>query len=554
MSVIHRKKTKSMFPYKNLFAAILLGCLTVPAFAQKELEGDNVTVIKDFDARLLESNKLSVPPSLPPLDTNTQLQNYVVPPRPLTVQYDAPKLRPIGMKAGAKEEAYNGFAKAGAGAPKTFWGEFGYYFAAKEKFDGKVWFRHHSLDASKNIDNQRFSNNDFLLNGNYYINEQIAAEAKVAVSADRFHFYGYPHDSLHEYSRDRTLQKFNLVNVGGRVYNKERNSNDLNFSVAPQFYVLNDYYSNKESGFDLNMSATKWFAEKHALRLAIRTDMTKFHDTLTQRLNNIYLQPSFTFHSDIVKIKVGGNFASNRDVFSIFPDAELALRVFGDGIQIFAGANGDLRKNTYRTLSDYSPFVQIRETKLKNTRFDNYYAGVKGNLGWLDYSGQVNYSKASDLALFQTQYTSEDITRFHVMYDTVKISNIQGTIKFSPLKDLVLTGTLSQNFIMDPVREFKAWGLPKLEGNFGAVYTALDGKAILKGNLYTADGIWFLDSEGTARRSEVLLDLNVGGSYYFSKNIGAFLDINNILNNRRERWRDYPTVGLNFLAGITARF
>lgn len=302
------------------------------------------------------------------------------------------------------------------------------------------------------------------------------------------------------------------------------------------------------------MSATKWFAEKHALRLAIRTDMTKFHDTLTQRLNNIYLQPSFTFHSDIVKIKVGGNFASNRDVFSIFPDAELALRVFGDGIQIFAGANGDLRKNTYRSLSEYSPFVQIRETKLKNTRFDNYYAGVKGNLGWLDYSGQVNYSKASDLALFQTQYTSEDITRFHVMYDTVKISNIQGTIKFSPLKDLVLTGTLSQNFIMDPVREFKAWGLPKLEGNFGAVYTALDGKAILKSNLYVADGIWFLDSEGTARRSEVLLDLNVGGSYYFSKNIGAFLDINNILNNRRERWRDYPTVGLNFLAGLTARF
>jgi hypothetical protein len=86
------------------------------------------------------------------------------------------------------------------------------------------------------------------------------------------------------------------------------------------------------------------------------------------------------------------------------------------------------------------------------------------------------------------------------------------------------------------------------------VYTTLEGKAMLKSNLYVADGIWFLDSEGTARRGDVLLDLNVGGAYYFSKNIGAFLDINNLLNNRRERWRDYPTVGLNFLAGITARF
>ena len=543
-----------MSQYKFLFAALLIGLFAQAASAQKELEGDNVTVIKDFDARLLESNKLSVPPTLPPLDTNTQLQNYVVPPRPLAVQYEAPKLRPLGMKSVKKEDAYNGFAKAGAGAPKTFWGEFGYYFQSKEKFDGKVWFRHHSLDASKNIDNQRFANNDFLLNGNYYINDQIAAEAKVGVSADRVHFYGYPHDSLHEFSRERTLQKFNLVNVGARVYNKERNANDLNFSVAPTFYVLNDYYSNKETGFDLNLTATKWFAEKHPLRLTIRTDATKFTDTVSQRLNNIYLQPSFTFHSDVVKIKVGGNFASNRDVFSVFPDAEITLRVFGDGIQIFGGANGDLRKNTYRSMSEYSPFLQIRETKLRNTRFDNYYAGLKGNLGWLDYTGQVNYSKASDLALFQTQYTTEGITRFHALYDTVKISNIQGTIKLSPLKDLTLTGTLSQNFLMDPYNESKAWGLPKLEGNFGAVYSALEGKAILKSNLYLADGIWFKDAEGTARRSEVLIDLNVGGQYFFTKNIGAFLDINNLLNNRRERWKDYPTVGLNFLAGITARF
>ncbi|MCC6281079.1 MAG: hypothetical protein IT262_10790, partial [Saprospiraceae bacterium] len=456
-----------LFQYKSLFAALLLGMLSQAAFAQKELEGDNVTVIKDFDARLLESNKLSVPPSLPPLDTNTQLQNYVVPPRPLTLNYEAPKLRPIGMKAGKKEESFNGYAKAGAGVPKSFWGEVGYFFASKDKFDGKAWFRHHSMDASKNVDNQRFANNDFLLNGNYYINEQLAAEAKVGVSADRVHFYGYDHDSL-SFSKEGSRQNFNLVTVGGRLYNKERNETDLNFSVAPQVYVLNDYYSNKESGFDLNLSATKWFAEKHPLRLAIRTDMTKFTDSITQKLNNIYLQPSFTFHSDVVKIKIGGNFASNRDVFSVFPDAEITLRVFGDGIQIFGGANGDLRKNTYRSMSEYSPFLQIRETKLKNTRFDNYYAGVKGNLGWLDYTGQVNYSKASDLALFQTQYTSTGVTRFQALYDTVKISNIQGTIKFSPIKNLTVTGTLSQNFIMDPSNQSKAWGLPKLEGNFGA--------------------------------------------------------------------------------------
>ena len=69
-----------------------------------------------------------------------------------------------------------------------------------------------------------------------------------------------------------------------------------------------------------------------------------------------------------------------------------------------------------------------------------------------------------------------------------------------------------------------------------------------------ADRITFLNEEGDRVKSQALLDLSIGGSYYFTKNVGAFLDINNLLNNKRERWLDYPTVGLNFLAGIVARF
>jgi hypothetical protein len=40
----------------------------------------------------------------------------------------------------------------------------------------------------------------------------------------------------------------------------------------------------------------------------------------------------------------------------------------------------------------------------------------------------------------------------------------------------------------------------------------------------------------------------------FHKNFGAFVDLNNLANNKRERWYLYPQFGLNILAGITARF
>lgn len=546
------------FKPKYLLAALSVFSLAQAAFAQKDLEGDNVTVVKSFDAQLLEANKINVPPTLPPLDTTTQKQNYTVPPHPSNIKYDPPKLRPLGMKAAPREDAYNGYVKLGGGVPTSLYGEGGYFFKSDEKFDAKIWLKHHYLSADKAIENQKFQKTQGLVSSNIFLPNNLATQVNIGYTYDRVQFYGYDHDSL-EFSPERTRQDYKILDLSARLYNSQRTDSDLNFAVTPKFYLLNDFYSNKESHFELGLSATKWFNEKHALRVNIRPDLTKFEDTVEQKLNNIYLQPSFTLHFDALQFKIGGNFVNNRDEFSIFPDAELTLRVWGDGIQAFAGITGDLRKNTYRSLSEYNPFIQIRGSKLRNTRWDNYYGGVKGNFGWLEYNGQVGYSKASDLALHQTLFTSEGITRFQVVYDTVKIFNIQGTVKISPIKNLVVTGTLSQNVFDNETTgtsadELAVWGLPEIEGNFGAVYTMLEGKANLKASLHMADKIAFLDEPGNINKSKALVDLSLGGSYYFSKNVGVFLDLNNVLNNRRERWYRYPTVGMNFLGGIVARF
>ena len=546
-----------LFNHKYLLAAIAFLCLTQMAFAQKNLEGDNVTVVKAFDAQLLEANKINVPPTLPALDTNTQKQTYTVPPHPSNIKYDPPKLRPLGVKTAPKEDAYNGFVKLGGGVPASIYGEGGYYFKAAEKFDGKIWLKHHQLSADKAIENQKIRTTEALLSTNIFLPSNLAAQFSGGYTYDRVHFYGYDHDSL-DFTSEMTRQDYKILDLGARLFNSQRNDLDFNFAVSPKFYLLNDFYSNQETHFEMGLSATKWFNEKHALRVNIRPDLTRFEDTVEQKLNNIYLQPSFTLHFDFLQLKIGGNFVNNRDEFSIFPDAEVTLRVWGDGIQAFAGITGDLRKNTYRSLSEYNPFIQIRGTKLRNTRWDNYYGGVKGSFGWLEYNGQLGYSKASDLALHQSLFTPEGITRFRVVYDTVKIFNMQGTVKITPIKNLTVTGTLSQNVYDTQTapegNELAAWGLPEIEGNFGAVYSLLEGKAQLKTSLHMADRITFLNEEGDRVKSQALLDLSIGGSYYFTKNVGAFLDINNLLNNKRERWLDYPTVGLNFLAGIVARF
>ncbi len=533
---------------KAIFFFMTLALASVQA--QKDLPTETVEIIKDFEVRLLETEKLDMTPQLPPVSNEVKKQNYSVSPRPLNLKYEAPTLRPVSLKREKNEPSYKGYAKLGAGIPTAFYGEAGYAFGKKEVYDFRAWLRHHSAKAST-LENQQFMNNDANLGGTYFLNKNTAVDGNIGYSFDRFHYYGYDHDRFN-LSEQGTRQDYKLFSADARLYNSQRSDLDLNYYIQPKLYYLTDFFSNKETGFDMRMGATKWFKEKHPFTLVLRTDFTRFDDTVVFNLNNVYLQPSFTFHHDFFKLKVGGNFASNRDTWSVFPDAELTVRAMGDGLQIFAGAEGDLRKNTFRSLTEYCPWLVNDLENLYNTKYNNYYGGVKGDLGWLEYTAQAGYAISSQMALFQPVFT-RDYVQFTPVYDSVQAFNLQGTVKLVPMKNLTVTGTVS-NSVFETTRESKAWGIPSLEGNIGAVYQLLEGKARAKAELYFADGIHFRTESAQNARGKGLYDLNLGGTYQITKNIGAFLDLNNLLNNKRQRWHQYPMFGTNILGGVTIRF
>ena len=119
-----------------------------------------------------------------------------------------------------------------------------------------------------------------------------------------------------------------------------------------------------------------------------------------------------------------------------------------------------------------------------------------------------------------------------------------------------MIGTVNQNIYDTKLDNEKAWHLPATEISAQAIYTSADGK--LKGNaqLFLQDGVPTTTSPIPGRNDDLnaLFDLNVGGEYWFSKNFGAFLQLNNLLDNTRQRWYFYPTYGINVLGGISVRF
>ncbi len=526
--------------------------MSLPALAQPDdLPSEEIEVVKEFEAILEESEKLAVNPALPPVDSTSRKLVYDIPSKTLSLDYPPPKIRPIAMKGDAVTEAFKGYTKLGYGIPNSPYGELAYNHSDGDKLSVGGHIKHHSANYKK-LEHQRFAETFGKLDGTYFFDQGFAVDANLNYTNDEVHFYGYDH-TAESFEREPIRQIFKTFEFGTRFYNGERTNGDINYSAAFDFYRQTDNFAAGENNFDIELGATKWFKSKHPLNIKLITDFTIYEDTIKQELSNFYLQPNFTYHGEGFKIKLGANLTSNNDILRVFPDVEASYSIVGNKLGAFVGWNGDLQKNTMRSLSDYNPFIATySRLELRNTAYNNFYGGVRGTLQVVDYEATAGLKKADNLALFLND-NQEDSKRFFTLYDTVDIFYIKGSVKAKPISGLEVILTVGQNIYTTTVQA-KAWHLPSIEANASVRYTTLNDKLLLKGELFVENGVPFIDELGTVDNLNGLIDLSLGAEYRFSKNFGVFVDANNLASNNRQRWYRYPTYGLNILGGITARF
>ncbi len=514
-----------------------------------ELPSDQVEVVKNFEARLADAEKVDISPTLPNIDTSTQTLNYSVPPNLKSIDYEPPVLRPIAMKPDPLPEIYKMFGKVGYGLPNSPFVEISYDSGIQNNLDFGAWVKHHSANNKNQLENQRFGNTDLELDGTYYFDYGFAVQGIGDFSNRNVYYYGYDHTDTIFMDED-VKQTFTLFDIGGKFFNHTRTVGDLNYSTDINFYRQNDAFKSNEFGIILDAELTKYFAEKHPLTIQIKNDFSTFKDSTSQDLNNLSLIPSFTFQSNSFYGKAGVNLSHAKDTFHLFPNVELGYLIPATGITIFAGWDGGLIKNSFRRLSEYNPYI-VSEFDVKNTKLNNIYAGIKGQSGSLNYEARAGYKITENTALFLNDY-AKDGKRFNVIYDDVDIFNLHGEITYSPFANLNTFVLLDFN-ALEPETENKAWHLPIFELNVGANGKMFKEKFGVKAELYLASGVANKNENDSEEFLGALLDLSLGADYQFTKNFGVFLDVNNITDNKRERWYRYPSFGINFLGGIIVK-
>lgn len=463
------------------------------------------------------------------------------------LDFGEPQIRVRGLPSPKNEEInpQSFYLRAGFGTPMSPLAEISYHLSENERVEFGITYRHHSARSQSN-DLMRFSRHHATIQGAYFLEQGIGVGGELSYDWYGLRFFGTD-NSDSSFTENDLTQRFSRFSGKARVFNSVPNELGINYGLDFGLYALGDHFLSSELGIDLLVKANKRFSERFSARLDAGMEWVSFSDTSTQKVLVPFAQPAIFFNTGGFRAKVGGWIGSDAGTFFGSPDVELSYNFFNGGFAIFAGWNGGVRLNSFDRLTRYNPFLNS-VVEIRNTRWQERFGGVRGSSNGISYEARFAQRPMNVMPMFINDGRA-GYGRFDVLYDTLSMLTISGNVSFNRIKNFTATFQAAYHLYNET-----NWGLPNLDANLILRYFALKKKLLLKSEFYTMSGVNFVSEVGETDVIAPLYDLNFGVEYNINKNFGLFLDLNNVLNTKRERWFRYPQFGFNLMGGVTVKF
>jgi hypothetical protein len=537
---------------------LIVSCfLSVSAFAQKDTTKKTTTIdiTSSYKPVLRNAVKINFAAAHLNADTSKPKMNYVVPAQNLFYSYQPISLRPLALQPDTNLNlGMRNYLKVGFGNFSTPYVSAGFGFG-----DGKTSLLNVYADyiSSKGkIKYQDFARLDLKATGSFFTKKNEAYGSAIISQHDNY-LYGYDH-ALYNYKKDSIRNQFQNITLKAGIRNTV--IGDFGIKYDPNVEVNSFTNKNKLSESSLIVTAPieKQFGELMALKVEGRADITSY---TTKDLaanvkisNNIFqVAPALAFSSPRFSINAGitptwdnGNFVWLPNVYA---EAQLKEKV----VMIQAGWVGNYRKNTFRNLSAINPYMQTISFQT-NTKEIEYYGGLKATLGkHFNFSAKAGFISYTNFALFIND-TATDNKAFKTVYEE-KANNlrIHGDLSYINQDKFTVTAGLTLNGYTGFNNNTKAWNTVPLEFTSSLRWWAFK-QVLLKGDFYMFGGGNYIDKGNTGKSFNGGTDLSAGMEFKINKMFSAWLDVNNILNNKYERWHNYEVYGLNVLGGVRVTF
>jgi len=527
-------------------------------FAQRDTtKPQTIDITSSYKPVLRNTVKINLSPSQLPADTASPVLQYTIPSQNLFYAYQPISLKPLALQQDTNLYLGNRrYLKAGFGSYTTPYAKVGLSFG-----DGKTSLVNltGSYISSKgnDIKYQDFTNLNISALGSYFgrANEFYGG---ISYSADDYYLYGYDH-ALFDFKKEDLRQQFQDIKLTAGFKNTRTNGAGINYNPNVELNFFTNRNKLSETNVRIQVPLDKKFGESFAFEIDAIADLTNYAtkdiqpNNVSLSNNVIQVSPSLVYNSPRIKFNGGLTPVWTEGELELLPniyaEAQLQEKVF----MLHGGWVGRYIKNNYRNLSKVNPYLAPMLSQL-NTKEVEYYGGIKASIGkhfnFNAKAGLVNYT---NLALFINDTASDEKAFVVTNEPTVNNFRIHGDLGFISQDKFSLTAGLTLNGYTGLRVNNKAWHTLPMEFTSSMRWYAMK-KLLIKGDFYMFGGPKYVTKSNTTRTLDGGTDLSVGAEYKINKQFSAWLDANNVFNNKYQRWHNYEVYGLNLVGGIIIHF
>ncbi len=536
-----------------------------------KIDSKEIEVVKARKVTLPPANRIVTKMPAPPSDPNRKPMTYDFQDRKLVV--GDPKVTPAVISTtntvGELPPVFHNYVKLGGGNYSTFYGEGFGSLNTKPNYGAEVSVRHLSSGIGPVGGKLSGQSDTKLTVMGRYQTDQIKFTGDVGYQRAGYNFYatGQRPDS-NPINADSIRQRLNTVYVGLGLENAATDQS-VDYSLKTRLTSLSDRFLASETDWATNFTASLSLtgptatgaAGKAQLLALLSADayVSQRTDAIVDNRNLFRITPGFRYRLPWLSVSASVRVVSESDkrlevnTTRAFPVVDVDV-VPGGNIHFFAGLDGDVNRNTLRSLLAENKWLAAQVVLLNTVKQYELYGGSRGEIGsGFSYEGRVSYAQYQNLHTINNSWP--DSSRFFVLYDGGRsnLLTLTGQIAYQP--KLPFRSSLRLDLYRYGLdRLAQPWGLPTATATWTSSYS-FEKKLFVTADFHLYAGIKNQNfTDGVVTTLQPITDLNLKIDYLLGKQFSAFVSINNIVGRSYERYQYYKQQGLNFLAGVGYTF
>jgi hypothetical protein len=571
-----------------------------------------IRTVFDYKPTVSDAKKLTETPSTIDNTLPKPVPQYLYGANCLETEFLPDSIQAASMKGEPLDPLYRGYVRAGAGNGVNYLGDL--YLNSVRSRNGALGLELHGVGtqgAFTNATQAPYNRWNGQLSGKKFFSKH-ALDANLFYNREQIQYYGYDLEdpSIYAIYSDASgtvfdfKQAYQKVGVNAKLKSFYTDSTKLNHTLEGYYNHWNDRNgSNNEDNIVLNAGVSRYFGH-HQFKADLMADLNLVNyvdsfqyapiGTIDQSQSNTIagIKPLMVSQWKKLRFEYGINVQAEIGATSstprLYPHLYAKYNLVKEVIIPYAGINGGLQRNNLRSLSEVNPFIWPSLVTLKNTdETFRLYGGFRGSVSKkISYNLEAARYQQRNAPIYVNYNASQynpGLTRFGqnyfvVNYATLGVFEMNGELMYHVGEKLQIVGTGTYRSYIQTTSEIMAWQRPTVLSSLTGFYQ-IQNKIIVKGQAHIIAGQWAKSYQSThwtnsgeepvnkefgidsklntpiyGIKIAPIIDINIGMEYRYTERLSGFLNVNNLIAQRYQRWNQFPVQRFNILGGITYSF